>query len=190
MPREEINLQPVDHITTDAIGPAGQRVFYIQAQKGHQTVTLIAEKFQVQSLAIGIERFLSEIAEKYPHLLTAAVEYQEEIMRIHPPVDPLFRVANIGLGFNIDEDLIVLVIHELLPEQDIEEQLSELQEEPGEDSEGSVARFWCTRQQLFALGNWAIEVASRGRPLCPQCGEPMDPEGHFCVKKNGGHQRD
>lgn len=189
MPREEFNLQPVDHITVDAIGPAGQRVFYIQAQKGHQTVTLIAEKFQIQSLAIGVERFLAEIAEKYPDLPAAEAEYNEEVMHIHPPVDPVFRVANIGLGFNIDEDLIVLVIHELLPEQDVDEAL-EMLENPEPSADASVARFWCTRSQLMALSRWGIEVASRGRPLCPQCGEPEDPEGHFCVKKNGGHRRE
>jgi len=189
MPPEEFNLHPVDHITADAIGPAGQRVFYIQAQKGHQTITLIAEKFQIQSLSIGIERFLAEIGEKYPDLPVASADYVEDIMHIHPPVDPVFRVANIGLGFNIDEDLIVLVIHELLPEQNIEEALEALEApEPPEDA--SVARFWCTRSQIMALGRWGIEVASRGRPLCPQCGEPMDSEGHFCVKKNGGHHRD
>jgi hypothetical protein len=22
-------------------------------------------------------------------------------------------------------------------------------------------------------------------PMCPQCGQPMEPEGHFCAKKNG-----
>jgi len=184
MPNEEFNLQPVDHITTDAIGPAGQRVFYIQAQKGHQTITLIAEKFQVQSLAVGIERFLEEIDDKYPDLPNASPDYIEEGMHIHPPVDPIFRIANIGLGFNIDEDLIVLVIHELIPDLDDKEDETE---EP--EIEPSVARFWCTRSQLLALGLWGIEVASRGRPLCPQCGEPEDPEGHFCVKKNGGHRR-
>lgn len=175
MPQDEINLRPVDHITTDAIGPKGQRVFYIQAQKDTKTVTVIVEKFQVQSLAIGIERFLAEISEKFPDLLDPSPAYDEALMHIHPPVDPLFRVSNIGLGYNAEEDLVVIVIHELLPE--------EAQEEP------RVVRFWCTRAQLRTLGHWGIEVASRGRPLCPQCGEPMEPEGHFCVKKNGGYRR-
>ena len=31
MPRFEIDVDPLDHITADAIGPPGQRVFYIQA---------------------------------------------------------------------------------------------------------------------------------------------------------------
>jgi hypothetical protein len=35
------------------------------------------------------------------------------------------------------------------------------------------------------LCRWGMNVAAHGRPTCPQCGEPMDPEGHFCPKKNG-----
>jgi uncharacterized repeat protein (TIGR03847 family) len=175
MPRIEIELTPVDHITTDAIGPKGQRVFYIQGTKGDQVVTLVAEKFQVQSLAVGVEQFLAEITEKFPELLEASSEYNEDMMQILPPVDPVFRLADIGLGYNADEDLVVLVIHELLPEDS--------DEEPG------IVRFWCTRDQLRALGHWGMEVALRGRPICPQCGQPEEPEGHFCVKKNGGHKR-
>jgi len=175
MPRTEIELIPVDHITADAIGPKGQRVFYLQGTKGDQVVTMIAEKFQIQSLAVGIEQFLAEIAEKFPDIPDASTDYDEAIMSILPPVDPVFRLADIGLGYNAEDDLVVLVIHELLPD--------------GTDDDPGVVRFWCTRSQLRALGRWGMEVASRGRPICPQCGQPEEPEGHFCVKKNGGHRR-
>jgi uncharacterized repeat protein (TIGR03847 family) len=182
MPRIEIELIPVDHVTTDAIGPKGQRVFYIQGTKGDQVVTLIAEKFQVQSLSVGIEQFLAEIAERFPELPEASPEYNETIMRIIPPVDPVFRLADIGLGYNAEEDLVILVIHELMPENP-----DASDDDPSEDP--GVVRFWCTRDQLRALGHWGIEVTQRGRPICPQCGQPEEPEGHFCVKKNGGHRR-
>ncbi len=172
MPRIEIDIRPVTHILTDAIGPPGKRVFYLQAWQSDRTITLIVEKFQVQSLAIGLEQFLAEIQQKYPHLPEATGDYEEEKMHIHPPIEPLFRVGELGLGYDPEQDLIVLVARELLPE--------------GEDAEqAGVVRFWCTRSQLRAMSRWGIEVASRGRPLCPQCGEPMDPEGHFCPKKNG-----
>ncbi|MBL6966589.1 MAG: DUF3090 domain-containing protein [Anaerolineales bacterium] len=192
MPNQEFDLNPVDHITVDALGPAGDRVFYIQAQKGAQTITLIAEKFQLQSLAIGIERFLAEIAEKFPDLPAPVAEFSETQMHIHPPVDPLCRIANIGLGFDIEADLAVLVIHELLPEGDIMEEIEDAIQSDDDTLEGdvpNVVRLWCSRDQLLALSRWSIEVASRGRPICPQCNEPMEPEGHFCVKKNGGHAR-
>ncbi len=172
MPRVDIDLHPVTHITADAIGQPGKRVFYLQGWQGERTVSLIIEKLQIQSLAIGLEQFLAEIHEKFPNLPEALSEYQEEQMHIHPPVDPLFRVGEIGLGYDAENDLLVLVVREIVAEG-------------GEPEESGVVRFWCTRSQLRAMAHWGMEVASRGRPLCPQCGEPMDPEGHFCPKKNG-----
>ena len=61
MPPQEIDLNPVTHITIDAIGKPGQRVFYIQAFQGDQATTLIVEKVQVQTMIIGILQFLEEL---------------------------------------------------------------------------------------------------------------------------------
>ena len=170
---EEIDLQPISHITADAIGQPGKRVFYIQGWQEERTVTLIVEKIQVQSLAVGVEQFLAELHEKFPELSEASADYDELQMHINPPVDPLFRVGELGLGYDSDSDLVVLVTREIAPEEDQAEE------------EGRVVRFWCSRSQIRAMCHWGMEVASRGRPSCPQCGEPMDPEGHFCPKKNG-----
>jgi len=172
MAREEIDLRPVTHITTDAIGQPGKRVFYIQGWQAERTVTLIVEKIQVQSLAVGVEQFLAEVREKFPDLPDASGDYNEEKMHIHPPVDPMFRVGEIGLGYDNDEDLVVLVAREIQSDEDKEE-------------EADVVRFWCTRDQVRSMARWGIEIVSRGRPNCPQCGEPINPEGHFCPKKNG-----
>ena len=172
MPHEETELRPVTHITIDAIGQPGKRVFYIQGWQDERTVTLIVEKIQIQSLAVGMEQFLAEIQQKFPELPEASGDYDEEKMHIHPPVDPMFRVGDIGLGYDTDADWIVLVIRELLGDD-------------RDPEEAAVVRFWCTRAQVRAMALWGNEVTSRGRPICPQCGEPMEPEGHFCPKKNG-----
>jgi len=183
---EEIDLQPVSHITTDAIGQPGKRVFYIQAWQGTRTVTLIVEKIQVQSLAVGLEQFLAELQQRYPDLPDAPGNFDEDRMRIRPPVDPLFRVGELGLGYDTDNDQIVLVAREAVNEEQPDtEETQESAPEAENAEEGRVVRFWCTRSQLRAMCHWGMEVASRGRPICPQCGEPMDPQGHFCPKKNG-----
>jgi len=174
MPATEIDLRPVNHITTDAIGKPGKRVFYIQGWQADKTVTIIIEKIQIQSLAVGVEQFLAEIHKRFPQLDEADGAYDEDKMHIHPPVDPLFRTGELGLGYDAENDLVVLIAREMLPEE-------------SEPTEGRVVRFWCTRSQLRAMCNWGIEVAARGRPICPQCGQPEEPEGHFCPKKNG-HQ--
>ena len=68
MSDKEIDLQPVTHLTTDAIGPAGKRVFYIQGWQDERIITLIVEKIQIQSLALGVEQFLAEVRQKFPDL--------------------------------------------------------------------------------------------------------------------------
>jgi uncharacterized repeat protein (TIGR03847 family) len=173
MPAEEIDLQPVTHITTDAIGQPGKRIFYIQGWQEDRTVSLIVEKIQIQSLAVGLEQFLSEIAQRYPDLNDAAGEYQEDQMRINPPVDPMFRVGELGLGYDSDNDLVVLVAKEMMNEGKIPRQ--------------ARGRYWCTLADR-AMCHWGMHVASRGRPICPQCGAD-EPEGHFCPKRNG-HKHD
>lgn len=168
----EIDLRPVTHITTDAIGQPGKRIFYLQGWQGERTVTLIIEKIQIQSLAIGLEQFLTEVSSRFPELSEASADFVEEKMHINPPVDPLFRIGELGLGYDNENDFIVLIAKEAAPEG-------------GSSEETSIVRFWCTRSQIRAMCRWGIEVAGRGRPVCPQCGQSMDPEGHFCPKKNG-----
>lgn len=174
---QNINLKPVTHITTDAIGPAGKRVFYIQGWKDDQVISLLVEKFQIQTLTIGVEQFLSELTRNFPDLPEATADYDEDDMHIHPPVEPLFRVGEISLGYDPENDLMALVARETTDNED--------KEDEEEKQAGSVVRYWCTRSQIRAMCHWGLEVASRGRPLCSQCGQPKDPEGHFCPRKNG-----
>lgn len=172
MSKVEIDLDPVTHLTTDAIGQPGQRVFYLQAWQEERVVTLLIEKIQIQSLAMGLDDFLREVNGRYPDLPDASDTYDESRMRIQPPVDPIFRVGEIGLGYDAERDLICLIAREILS-GDVQ------------PDDVSVARFWATRSQMRAMTHWGLDVVSHGRPLCPQCGEPMDPAGHFCPKKNG-----
>jgi uncharacterized repeat protein (TIGR03847 family) len=172
MPRFEIDVDPCDHITADAIGAPGQRVFYLQAYQDQRTITILIEKTQLQSLAIGIEQFLSQINQQNPNLEEASGEFAEAQMRIHPPVDPLFRAGEIGLGYDKERDRVVIFTKELLTEEEDPESAAQI-------------RFWATRSQIRKLARWGADVISHGRPICPQCGQPMEPEGHFCPKKNG-----
>ncbi len=160
----DLDLHPVDHITADALGQPGKRIFYLQGWQGERTITLIIEKLQLQTLAVGIEQFLAEVQERLPSLTEASAEYEEEQMHIHPPLDPLFRVGEFGLGYDSDSDLMVIVAHELMPD-----------ETPSEES--GVVRFWCTRDQLRVLARWGIEVASRDDRSVLNAVNPWNPMG-------------
>jgi uncharacterized repeat protein (TIGR03847 family) len=172
MPSTEYELKPVLKITAAAIGDPGKRVFYLQGSSDEQMLTLMIEKQQIQSLAVGVEQFLEDLEERYPELSEASSEFIETEMGLESPIEPAFRVGQIGLGYDEETDLLVLVAREF-------------QAEDEDEDAAAVARFWCTRTQLRSLCQWGLELASRGRPICGNCNQPIDPEGHFCPKRNG-----
>ena len=159
MSRINIDLNPITHITVDAIGQPGERVFYLQGRNATQEITLLVEKFQIQTLALAIENLMSELREKMPDLLDASPDYNEDEMLLEPPLDPLFRVGELSLGYDPAQDLMILIAKE------VPVNLAEDDETP-EDSLSEI-RFWCTRSQLWAMARWGIELSSRGRPVWP-----------------------
>lgn len=174
MSRISIDLNPITHITVDAIGQPGERVFYLQGKNPDQEITLLIEKFQIQTLALAVENLMSELREKMPNLPEASPDYDEEEMTLEPPLDPLFRVGELSLGYDPGQDLLILIAKEVA-----------LDMPDTEEGETSEIRFWCTRSQLWAMGRWGIELASRGRPVWPSTGEPILPPGEFSPKNNG-----
>ena len=165
----QIELNPVSYVTIGTIGPPGQRTFYLQGGRGSQTISLTIEKEQATMLANSLETFLAELEEKHPAETRDADESVLQDMRLREPVEALFRVGNMGMGFNESSDQIVLVAYELVDE----------------DDEPDVVSLWASRSQMQALVARAREMVASGRPICGNCGRPMDPDGHFCPNRNG-----
>lgn len=162
-----IELNPVTHLTVGTIGPPGQRTFYLQGGRGTQIISLVIEKEQARMLAGSFESLVAELDEKHP-----TTDQEEPVwtdMRLREPVEALFRVGNIGIGYNEESDQIVLVAYELV----------------GEDEEPNVVSYWASRPQIQALIQHAYDVIQAGRPICGNCGKPIDPDGHFCPHRNG-----
>jgi len=204
-----VELDPVDRITTDAIGEPGERVFYLQARQGTTAVTVLVEKQQVQLLAASILEILSRVGKE-----TGQGPGEEE-MELEEPIEPMWRAGRLSIGYLEERDLILLELEELLPEaedgEDEEEDEAETEEEPDpaasaaiEEAESVLSaleeleelsarpgeeagriRLWATREQMLSLSRHGTAVCSRGRPPCQFCGNPLDPEGHICPAMNG-----
>jgi uncharacterized repeat protein (TIGR03847 family) len=171
MPKSEIELNPVSRITADAIGEPGHRIFYMQARKGTTLVTLLCEKEQVRALGDAIQQMLDELKTKYPK--GANFMQLQMDMGIEEPIEPEYRIGQMGLGYDEDHDLVMLVAREVAPEDANEDDLS-------------VTRFFCSRAQMEALSRQAKDVVARGRPVCPLCQKPLDKDlEHFCPRSNG-----
>ena len=170
MSKELADFNPVSRITVGTVGPPGQRIFLLQASQGISMITLKVEKEQVRVLASSILELLDELHEKYPRNYTKVDEPLSSDLILQEPFEPAFAIGQIGLGYDEQQDLVVLVVQEIQFEA---------------DDEPTTARFWATRPQMSALSEHAMAVIEQGRPICPLCDAPIDPGGHFCPRSNG-----
>lgn len=154
MPNIEIELNPADFITIDTIGPKGQRTFYLQAGQGSQLISMIIEKEQSWALGEAIREMVDDLDRRTEQ--STSVDISKLDMALREPIDPVFRVAQMGLGYDEENDRIVLVAQELVVTNAIEEESSE-ETDPG------VVRIWCTREQMVALSQQAMEMVRSGR---------------------------
>jgi uncharacterized repeat protein (TIGR03847 family) len=158
-------IPEVDHLTTGAVGPPGQRIFYLQARHGPQVVTLRLEKTQVAALVAYLAGMLADMPPP-GEIASAGMELIE-------PVVAEWVVGSLGVSYDEDADRVVIVAQELVEE--------------GED--GAEARITATREQIAALSVRGAEAVAAGRPPCPLCGQPLDPQGHTCPRLNGHRER-
>ena len=165
-PSASFEFDAPDHFTAGVIGKPGQRVFYLQARQTRQLVTLRCEKEQVRALGEYLAGLLAKLAKR------RAVSGEEPTdTALFEPVDPAWVVAALGAGYDKDGDRVVVEARELL------------EEDAGE--EPAVARFHITRGQATALVKRVHALMQSGRPICPMCHQPKDPDGHVCPRGNG-----
>ncbi len=107
-----IELDPVDRITADAVGPPGERTFYIQARKDDRLVTLLVEKQQVQLLAASIVEILSRVGRE------TGQGPDDESMALEEPISHEWRAGRLSIGYVEDRDMILLEVEELVAEED------------------------------------------------------------------------
>lgn len=166
---EHRELNPVSHLTVGTVGEPGNRTFYLQGSQGSQIISLVIEKQQAAMMAASFESLLIDLNSKHPEETRTGAEPIWSDMRLREPIEPSFRVGHMGLGYNEDSDQVVLIAYELVEEE----------EEP------NIVSFWTSRPQVKELIKHAATVVSSGRPICGNCGQPMDAEGHFCPNRNG-----
>ncbi len=169
MPEFTYDLDPVTRITAHAIGEPGRRVFYLQARRDRDLVSLIAEKEQISALSQAVNQLLEDLTEKNPLLSSADDLVLASDMSLEEPLEPKFRIAQMGIGYDAERDMIILV-------------MQGVQEDEGEAA--PTARFSATRQQMRAVSEHAAQVVAQGRKICGNCGRPIDPTGHFCPQMN------
>jgi len=159
----------LQHLSAEALGQPGQRRFRLRAMGADNTVaSLWLEKEQLSALGDAIETVLGEVEFRYiPRPLDDAEE--DVVLPLDSEVE--FRIGQLSMGVDRETQRIVLMGTEAAAEEDEPEAIS---------MEFDFRRGHELREQI-AL------VVSAGRPPCPLCSGPLDPQGHVCPRQNGHH---
>ena len=155
------DLGPAERFAAGALGVPGSRRFFVEVTANGVVRAFPCEKSQVAELA---EQGLRMLAAAGIGIDEAAVETLVGTgLEISEPESPSFRIASIGVAIERSEFITVVLGSE----------------------EGEEVRFVVTAEQFRAMALMAARVVAAGRPICPRCQLPMDPDGHRCPSSNG-----
>jgi uncharacterized repeat protein (TIGR03847 family) len=181
-------FDPPERFVAGTVGEPGARTFFLQARSGQRTISVALEKQQVAVLAERIDELLDEVMTGRGDAVVPAVAPVglEDSEPLEQPIDEQFRAGTMTLSWDPD---IARVVIEVFPLTD------PASGEDGEDAEDEVEpeEVFLVRLEAGparAFVQRATLVIDAGRPDCPFCGNPIDPDGHLCVRANGFRRRD
>ncbi|QPP09723.1 DUF3090 domain-containing protein [Streptomyces bathyalis] len=191
MSRQVFLYDPPDRFIAGTVGLPGRRTFYLQASASGRTTSVALEKAQVEALAERIDELLDEVVRRsggnapVPAVAPAELDDTEPL---ETPVEEEFRVGTMALAWDGDGERMVVEAQAVVElEADSDEDLADAEERLLQDDENGPpmlrVRLEGTMARSFAKR--ALEVVNAGRPPCPLCSLPLDPEGHVCPRQNG-----
>ena len=194
MPRRLFLFDAPDRFVAGTIGEPGNRSFFLQARDGSRIVSVLLEKVQVAVLAERLGALLDEL-ERRGLADTKVDTASEDVAPLDEPLNEVFRAGTLSLGWDGDSDAIVVEARAIVEtdeeaEEGAEERAEEEDDEPEEvaddDPEGpDLIRVRMAAPNARRFVDRAVRVVASGRPPCPLCGQPLDPQGHLCPRRNG-----
>jgi len=182
MTRQVHVFRSPDRFLAGTIGQPGEREFFLQVADGRRIFSVSCEKQQVAVLADRLGLLITEVAKRFdvtaPDGTTGTAD-----LALTTPVDAEFRVGTMGLAWDGEESQVIVELL-ALSEEEVGEDIVLEDREDGPDA----LRVFLTLSEARDFARRAELVVSAGRPPCPLCANPLDPEGHVCPRLNGYHR--
>ncbi len=179
MPRRIFIFDPPDRFVCGTVGPAGERTFFLQALQGDRIISVVLEKIQVAAIADRIGAIVADLDQRGV-AAAAAAPVGDDDRPLDEPVREEFRVGTIALSWDADEAVVMIEAREQSGEEEEDLELDD------DDPEGpDLLRVHLPVAVAKGFAERAARVVAGGRPPCPFCGQPLDPQGHLCARRNG-----
>ncbi|HEV7605395.1 MAG TPA: DUF3090 family protein [Candidatus Limnocylindrales bacterium] len=185
MPRRRYLFDPPERFVAGTIGQPGERTFFLQAREGSRVVSIVLEKVQVAVLADRLGELLAELERRGVAAAEAAALAPlsgDDAGPLDEPINEAFRAGSLTLGWDGDDERIL--VEARAQSEDGEE--IDADEDDDEDEDGpDLLRVRMTADAARSFVARAARIVASGRPPCPLCGAPLDPQGHICPRRNG-----
>jgi uncharacterized repeat protein (TIGR03847 family) len=188
MPRRRYIFDPPDRFVAGTIGEPGDRTFFLQAREGSRVVSVVLEKVQVAVLAERLGALLDEldlrgIAAVEDATVGVAMEVDaDDETPLDEPLNEAFRAGSLTLGWDGGAERVLVEARA----QDEDGEAVDPEDDDDEDDDGpDLLRVRMTATAARSFVARATNIVAAGRPPCPLCGAPLDPQGHICPRRNG-----
>ena len=171
-----------DRFLAGTIGQPGEREFFLQVADGRRIFSVACEKQQVAVLADRLGSLITEVAKRFD-VNAPSTSATGDDLTLTTPVDAEFRVGTMGLAWDGEESQVIVELL-ALSEEEVGEDIVLEDREDGPDA----LRVFLSLAEAQDFARRAELVVSAGRPPCPLCANPLDPEGHICPRLNGYHR--
>jgi len=196
VPRRIYDFGVPDRFVAGTVGQPGHRTFFLQARKGSALVSVVLEKVQVQVLAERLALLLAEVARRGAQVPEALAPSDDDTAPLGEPLVEAFRVGTMTLGWDPQREQVVVETRaQQEADEDEDEEAEDADDEGDEpptlefddsDPDGpDLVRVRLTPLTARAFAERALRTVAAGRLPCPFCGQPLDPTGHICPRKNG-----
>ena len=176
-----------DRFVAGTVGQPGERSFFIQAREGNRITSVACEKQQVSVLAEHLDRVLNEVHKRSIGEVPPASNAARDTEPLDAPITEEFRVGTMTIAW---DPTIRRIVIELFSNVDVDEEDEDLPPEPAPQADDEidadevfVVKITASYARDFVARAQALVAA--GRPSCPFCLQPIDPQGHICPRANG-----
>jgi uncharacterized repeat protein (TIGR03847 family) len=189
MTRRIFDFTPPDRFVAGTVGQPGNRTFFLQARRGGALVSVVLEKVQVQVLAERMALLLAEVARRGVRVPEVLLPGDDDTAPLDEPLIEAFRVGTMTLAWDGESDEIVVEARARDEDDDEEsdeaDDASELEVADDDEDGPDLLRVHLTPLRARAFAERALRTVAAGRPPCPLCGQPLEPTGHMCPRRNG-----
>ena len=182
--RRRFIFDPPERFVTGTVGEPGQRTFFLQARDGGRVVSVALEKVQVAVLADRLGALLLELDRQGIAPAGADPEPGEDTSPLDEPLNEAFRAGALTLGWDGDAERVLV---EARAESEDGEPIDPVDDDDDDEDGPDLLRVRMTAEAARSFVERAVRVVASGRPPCPLCGQPLDPTGHLCPRRNGNY---